>query len=149
METLGLIETWSKQIESGKVQSEKMGQQALDQLLAQINPNDAFKKRFTESYQNYLGKVSSPWTAKEIVAVWSEYYSPNFTEAELDKLIEFYTSDLGKKDVEVSNQTTVKFTEHFQNAMNPIHIKAVKEYVAEMKIIATECKCPRKQANNK
>jgi hypothetical protein len=145
MEALGLIDMWGTQIQSGKAQSKKMGQQALDQMMAQLKPNETFKKRFVDAFNNYMKKLESPWSAQEIVDVWAKYYGPNFTEEELDQLIEFYTSDLGKKDVAVSKQAMVKFTEHFQKESQPILEKATREYIEELKIVASECKCQKKK----
>jgi hypothetical protein len=145
MEALGQLDMWNTQIESGKVQSEKLGQQALDQITSQLNPNEEFKKRFFDAYKNYMKKVVAPWSAQEIVDVWAKYYGPNFTEEELDKLIEFYTSDLGKKDVAATKLTMVQFTEHFQREIQPIFANATKEYIEELKIVASECKCSKKK----
>jgi len=94
---------------------------------------------------NYIKKVETPWSAQEIVDVWAKYYGPNFSEVELDKLIEFYTSDLGKKDVAVTKQTMAQFTEHFQKAAQPIYTNAINEYIEELKIVASECKCSKKK----
>lgn len=145
MEALGMLDMWRTQIASGKVQSEKLGQQTLDQLMSQLNPNEEFKKRFSEAYKNYMKKVATPWSAQEIVDVWAKYYGPNFTEEELDKLIEFYTSDLGKKDVAATKLALAQFTEHFQREAQPIHANATKEYIEDLKIVATECKCSKKK----
>jgi hypothetical protein len=146
MEAQGLLELWKTQIESGKVQSEKLGQQALGQITSQLTPNEEFKKRFSDAYKNYMDKVVAPWTAQEIVDVWAKYYGPNFTEEELDKLIEFYTSALGKKDVAATKLAMVQFTEHFQREIQPIFAKATKEYIEELKIVASECKCDNKKS---
>jgi len=144
MEALGLIEMWSQQIELGKAQNEQMGRQALDQVLSQLNPSEEFRKRFSDATNNYIKKFETPWSAQEIVDVWAGYYGPNFTDEELDKLIKFYTSEIGKKDVAISKQTLTKFTEHFQRETQPIYEKAIREYIEELKIIAHECDC-RKQ----
>jgi hypothetical protein len=146
MEALGLLDMWSTQIASGKIQSEKMGQQTLDQMMSQLNPNEEFKKRFSDAYKSYMKKVVAPWSPQEIVEVWAKYYGPNFTEEELDKLIEFYTSELGKKDVAATKLTMVQFTEHFQKEVQPIYTKATKEYIEELKIVASECKCSKKKS---
>lgn len=145
MEALGLIDMINYQIETQKTQTDKLGQQALDEMLSQLNPSQEFKLRFSEAYNNYVKKVESPWSSQEIVDVWAKFYGPNFTEEELDELIEFYTSDLGKKDVAVSKQTMVQFTEYFQRAAQPIFTKATKEYVEELKIVASDCKCSKKK----
>lgn len=143
MDALGLTETWTTQIQAVKTQTEKMGQQTLDQVLAQLNPNEEFKKRLANAYANYTKKLVIPWSDQKIVDVWVGYYGPNFTEEELDKLIEFHTSDLGKKDIAAKKQAMVKFIEDYQKAWQPVLTKANKEYVEELKTVAAECNCKK------
>ena len=89
-------------------------------------------------------KLEAPWSAEEIVDVWASYYGPHFTDEELDQLIEFYSSELGRKDVSVTKQAMVQFSEHFQREGQPILEKATQEYIEEMKILAKECNCRKK-----
>lgn len=144
MEVVGLLDIWTEQIELGKKQSREMGEQMLNQLMSQLNPTDEYRKRFTDAFNNYNKKLEAPWSAEEIVDVWASYYGPHFTDDEVDRLIEFYSSELGRKDVSVSKLAMVKFSEHFQREGRPILEKATQEYIEEMKILAKECNC-RKQ----
>ena len=144
MEVVGLLDIWSEQIELGKKQNEEMGQQILDQLMSQLNPNEEYRKRLTDAYNNYMKNLEAPWSAEDIVEVWASYYGPNFTDDELDKLIGFYSSDLGRKDVAVTKQAMVQFSEHLQRERQPILEKATQEYIDEMKIVAIECNCRKK-----
>lgn len=143
MEALGLLEMWSQQMEMGKEQSETMGQQLIDQMMSQLNPNEEFQERFTVAFNNFMSKVETPWSAQEIVDVWASYYGPAFTNEELDQLIAFYTSPLGKKDVRVTKDAMVSFTNHFQAAAQPIMEAATNEYVQDLQIIAKECNCAK------
>lgn len=144
MEVVGLLDIWTEQIELGKKQNKEMGEQMLDQLMSQLNPTDEFRKRFSDAFNNYIKKLEAPWSAEEIVEVWASYYGPHFTDDEVDRLIEFYSSELGKKDVSVSKQAMVQFSEYFQREGQAILGKATQEYIEEMKILAKECNC-RKQ----
>ena len=143
MEALGLIDMWSQQIEFGRARNEEMGQQALDQVLSQLNPDEEYRERFTNATNSYLKKFETPWSAEEIVEVWAGYYGPNFTNEELDQLIEFYTSEIGQKDVAVTKQTLSEFSEHFQRETQPIFENAFREYIEELGTIARECNCQK------
>ena len=141
MDALGLVDMFSQQIEFGRAQNEQIGRQALDQMLSQLNPSEEFRKRFSDATNNYINKLETPWSAEEIVDIWAGYYGPNFTDEELDQLIEFYTSEIGKKDVAISKQTMTKFSEHLQKVSQPIFEDAITEYIEELKIVARECDC--------
>ena len=141
MEVVGLLDIWTEQIELGKKQNKEVGEQIMGQFMSHLNPTEGFKKRFSDAFNNYSRKLEAPWSAEEIVDVWSSYYGPYFTNEELDKLIEFYSSELGKKDVAVTKKVMVQFSEHFQREGKPILEKATQEYIEEMRILAKECKC--------
>lgn len=143
MEAQGLLEMFEQQIELGKQQSEQIGQQAIDQMMSQLNPSEEFKKRFTTAFNTFMSKVEAPWGAKEIVDVWAKYYGSGFTNEELDQLIDFYTSPLGSKEVNVSKGAMVSFSKHFQDASEPIMQTAMSEYINDLKVIARECNCSK------
>lgn len=143
MKALGLIETFEQQIEMGKQQNSQIGRQMIDQMMQQLNPSQEFQSRFTNAFNKFISKTQAPWGAKEIVDVWASYYGPEFTDQELDQLIAFYTSPLGKKDVRVSKEAMVSFAKHFQEAGQPIMQAATTEYINDLKIIAKECNCAK------
>ena len=143
MEAQGLLEIFENQIELGKIQGEKAGQQMMDQMLSQLNPDEEFKSRFKSAFSNFIGKLQAPWGAGEIVNVWARYYGKHFNETELDQLIAFYTSPLGEKEVAASKSALPEFTTHFQKLGQPIFTQATQDYIKELKIIAKECKCKR------
>lgn len=144
MEAQGLLSMFEHQLEIGEIQSEKMGKQVIDQILTQLNPSDEFKNKFSAAFQAFMKKVSSPYTAEQIVEVWAEYYGKEFTNSELDKLIDFYTSDIGQKEVSASKVALEKYTEHFQKLNGPLMKRAMNEYISELKIVAKECNCAKK-----
>ena len=144
MEVMGLLEMWQEQIEAGKAQSAQMGEKAMEQIMSQLNPSAEYKDRFSVAFNMYLKKLAAPWSAQEIVKIWAGYYGPHFTDDELDRLIAFYTSDLGKKDIAATKQAMTQFTEHFQKASRPIFDNATKEYIDDLKIVAHECNCQKK-----
>jgi len=144
MEVMGLLEMWQEQIEAGKTHNAQIGEKAMEQIMSQLNPSLEYKARFSAAFNTYLKKLEAPWSAQEIVNVWANYYGPHFTDDELDRLIAFYTSDLGRKDIAATKRAMTQFTEHFQKASQPIFDKATKEYIDNLKIVARECNCQKK-----
>lgn len=143
MEIQGQVQMWQEVIDSGKKQTEKLGINAMDQLMSKLNPSPEFKKKFNDSFNSFISKVQDPWTASEIVDKWADFYGSQFTEAELDQLIAFYLSDLGAKDILATRRATTQFQEYYQKAGLPIFEKATKEYVEELQLVARKCKCEK------
>ena len=141
MEAQGLLSMFEQQLAMGEEQSKVYGQQMLDQFMAQMNPNEEFQKRFSDAFNNFILKISTPWGAEEIVAVWGDYYGKYFTDKELEELYVFYTSELGKKEVAANKSALTEFSVHFQKLGEPIFQKATQRYIEELKLVATECKC--------
>jgi len=143
MEAQGLIPAFEQQLALGREQTRKQGRAILDQLLASMNPSAEFKERFEGAFQEFMAEVETPWSAEEIVAVWARYYGEQFTDDELHRLLDFYQSPLGQKEVVASREAMVKFSTHFAEAGKPIAEKAVSHFIANMRVIARECKCRR------
>lgn len=143
MQTLGLVETWTQQIEQGRIYNKRISSQILHQILSQLNPNEEFQKKFKEASDVFLKKTESPWSPEKVVEVWAGYYGPEFTEDELDQLIAFYNSPLGQKDIRVTRGSMEKFSKYFQEAGQQIIEKTTAEYIQDMKVIAQKCNCAK------
>lgn len=58
MQTLGLVETWTQQIEQGRIYNKRISSQILHQILSQLNPNEEFQKKFKEASDVFLKKLN-------------------------------------------------------------------------------------------
>ncbi len=145
MEAQGLVEMFKNQLKLAEAQGGQMGFQIMRQMLAQVDPNDKFKSQFKAASEKLLKKLQLPWGENEIITAWGDYYGKNFSEDELEQLIEFYSSPLGKKEVSSTKLAILEFTKHFQKLSKPIFKSAMEEYVEELKAIAKECNCKRKK----
>jgi hypothetical protein len=143
MEAQGLLETFDQQLELGRQQNQQQGRDMLNQFMAQLNPTPEFSERFEKAFKSFMSKVETPWSAEEIVEVWSKYYGKHFRNDELDQLLFHYTSPLAQKEINASRQALAGFSNHFMQEGKPIAEKALSEFITEMKVIAKECKCRR------
>lgn len=143
MDAQGMLDMWTQKIDLSKQQNAKYGQQMLDQMFSQMNPDEKFKGRFKAAFNKFMSSLEDRWTPAEMVDVWAKYYGAGFTDAELDQLVSFYTSPLGQKDVRVSKEASISFSKYFQDAMQPIMESATAQYIKDLKLIAMECKCAK------
>ena len=143
-EIQGVVASYQTAIDEGKVRAQIETQQMLDQMMSQFNPSKEFQSRINRAAEKFTKTLLTDRTAEEIVKVVIEYYSPNFTEAELDKLIEFYGSEVGKKDNEISKVAMQKVAVHFKESNERVRVSAVNEFVKDLQLIAKECNCQKK-----
>jgi hypothetical protein len=144
-EVQGVVASYQASIDEGRTQAKVDTQKILDQMLGQLNPGKEFQERINRAAEKFTRTLLTDRTAEDIVKVIVQYYSPNFTEAEIDKLIEFYSSPVGKKDAEISKDVMHKVADHFKESNEQIRTKAVNEFVRDLQLIAKECKCQKKQ----
>jgi hypothetical protein len=135
---------FESQMAAGKEYGRQQSAQIMDQLMAGLSPNAEFEARFREASDSFIKAVETPWTAQDIVDVWAEFYGESFTDKELDQLVAFYTSPLGKKDVQASQKALPAFNSHFVELSKPILEKATQKYIQNLQLIVKECNCQKK-----
>jgi hypothetical protein len=111
-----------------KVQGlEQMFQQQLDQSKASIAAlgNDIFEKTMKENgaaaspddpkakeiLKRYMERAALIYTAKEYADTWSRSYGKDLSEADLDKMLAYYRSPLGQRDVRATQAAMINFSE--------------------------------------
>ena len=85
-------------------------------------------------YQEYMLKVSNAMSAEEAVEIWIGLFSPIITEKELDQILSFYKTPVGRKYTNATSMVTPKFTAAMNHAGNE---KVKKELVMLNKNINT------------
>lgn len=144
MEAQGLLVMWDQQLAMGKQQGQQQAQQILDQVLAGLNPPPEFDAKFRDVMAEYQKDLDAPWTAQDIVDVWAQKYGARFTDAELDGLLSYYTSPLGRKDVAATQAAMPEFMNHFTEQYKPVMDKATTTYVMNLQKLVQACRCQKK-----
>ena len=140
MEAQGLLQMWEAQMQLGKEESRKQAQQLIDQLLTSFTPTPEIEASLRVAAEEYLAACSPPWTAQDIVDVWAEKYGAQFSDQELDDLLAYYTSTLGKKDVAASQAAMPAFTDHFMEQYKPHVEAATQTYIERLQSIVRDAK---------
>lgn len=144
MEAQGLAATFDQQMQAGREQVRANARQMLDQLMAGLKPDPTYQQKFRLAADAYIEELQAPWSAQQVVDVWAGIYGAQFTDAELDKLLAWYTSPLAQKEVTVTRASLLQFSAHFQEQYKPIMERATAAYVQKLKALAAECNCQRK-----
>lgn len=141
MEAQGLLQMWDQQIATGRQQARAQAQQILDQMLASLSPPPEFDARFRDAFDEYITNMDIPWAAQDVVDVWAQKYG---ADQELDSLIAYYTSSLGRKDVAATQAAMPEFMDHFTELAKPIADKATQIYVQRLQQAVQDCRCNKK-----
>jgi len=141
IEAQGLNAMFEQQMKSGREYAQLQSDQMLSQILNGLNPPEQYKSKFKDAAQKFVEDARSPLTASEIVAKWSELYGSKFSDAELDKLLAFYTSPLAQREVVVSKESLALLTAQLQEQYRPVMESATKAFIERMQTIVKECNC--------
>ena len=141
----GLQEIFDQQKVAVQAQLETAVSSNIGDSLKSFELNAEYQERIRKIISNYVEAVTkSGMSGDEYVSEFMNQFGPAFTDEELDQLIVFYSSPLGKKEVTASKsavpkvvQTMVlKSTEKLQNSM--------QNFTRELQATLIECKCHRK-----
>jgi hypothetical protein len=146
MEAQGLVAGFQQQMALGRENCRKQADQMLTQLLSSLNAPQGFRDRMNDASKNFIESLQAPWSAEEVVDEWASLYGPNFTDQELDQLLAYYESPLAQKEVKVSRDIYPPFSSHFQDLYKPVIEHATANFVAQLQLIAKECRCAKKTA---
>lgn len=141
MEAQGLDQMFQQQIDSGRLEQRKQAKAALGQIMAQLKPTKEFDARFRSAFDEFLKSVETPWSAQDIVAVWAKAYGERFSDQELDDLVAYYTSPLGKKDVMAAQEALPELAGHFSALTKPLLERATHNFLERLQLLTQECKC--------
>ena len=144
VEAQGLLDIWAAQIEHNQEFSRAQEQTIVDQTLSRLNPNEEFQQRFSSAIREFKEATAAPWTAEHIVEIYSSFYGPHFSEAEVDELIAFYSSNLGQKDVRSTRMAAAEYVELLKNRFLDLpRVDPVPKFSDQMHQIARECNCAK------
>jgi hypothetical protein len=143
MKAQGLLESFEKMQKSAIDGADKQAHQMVAQMLDQLNPPEDFRKQFDSAAADFLADLRTPWPAKDLVDEWSKVYGAEFSDNELDRLLAYYSSPLGQKEIAVMRAALPKFMAHIQELQQPLLQKAVNNYLQRLQSIARDCNCKR------
>ena len=112
MEAQGLQQMFQQQLDQSKAQASDLGKNLYRKLLADSGIADGQENpKLERVFTQYIERCSTMFTAKEFVETWSRFYGSNLSEADLEKILAYYKSSAGKKDVAASQAAMVGFSQ--------------------------------------
>jgi len=141
MQAQGLAQMFDEQLVSSRAMAQEQAQKTMRQMIAGLKPPPATSERLQEAAREYITTLSEAPTGQQMVDLWAEIYGKQFTEGELDRLIAFYASPLGKKEVQAGRSALPEFVRQLQAHAQPLQERAMQKYIDDLKRIMNECHC--------
>ena len=104
-------------------QKELNAKDLADKLLSTLKNNypkllPKYEARAKKAYEKYILRINNNLLADKIREKYFDLIEPHFSEQDLDDLIEFYKSPIGKKSIEVTKQITPPWMKYSNNETN-------------------------------
>lgn len=147
---LGLQESFESVIAARKEQEKTLSKQMVDELLTgeQVK-NEALRNRLNAALLAFDSKLASSASAEGLTTAFAQAFGARFTEEEIDRLLHYYNSDLGKKEVAASRDALNEMTEKSNKEQEATLSKAAAEFKAELEKIVAESSAPVKRPRRK
>ncbi|MRD48069.1 DUF2059 domain-containing protein [Caenimonas koreensis DSM 17982] len=111
VEAQGLTQMFQQQLDQGKASASDIGKNIVQKMLAETGaPRGQTDPRLEQVFQRYLERCAAMFSARELVDTWSQFYGKDLTESELDQILAYYQSPVGKKDVFASQTAMTGFS---------------------------------------
>ena len=147
---LGLQEGFESAANARKQQEAAMSKEIVDDLLTSADvKNDALRARLNAAMKAFDSKLAATAGPEKLASEFAQAFGAKFTEEEIDRLLQYYNSDLGKKEVAASRQAIAEVTERNQKEQEATLTKAIAEFKAELDKIMAEDTPPVKRKTRK
>ncbi|MDR2689714.1 MAG: DUF2059 domain-containing protein [Azoarcus sp.] len=141
MEAQGLAQTFEQQMQMGREACKKQADDMLSQVFVPLRITPEIEAKFKQAASDFITAAQPTWTGKDVAEIWAKYYGENFTDAELDQLLAYYTSPLAQKEVAASRTALVQFNAYFLEQYQPVQKSATEAFIQRIQAIVEECNC--------
>ncbi len=141
----GRKESAQQRLEVHKRQMMEMGARALEQYRTQagVSEGDPIYKKWQTAYERFLDVALPPWTAQEATDLYASLLARDLDEAEIDALLEFAKSPVGRKATLASNRASNEWQETLGKRAQESILAHYRSYVDEMSKIQSDYEAER------
>lgn len=136
MKVIGIYELIDQQKIYCQEQAKAVGAKTIQQMKEQFPDFDSSNNApIVKATKQFIEMAQPTWTTEEAVSVFGELYGANITEDDLDKIISFYKSEPGQKDIQASKKALPLWTKFLLEKDNATLEKATQIYFSEINTI--------------
>jgi hypothetical protein len=134
----GLQQMFQQQIDQSKAAAADTGKNLYRKMLAESGITEGQENpKLEQVFTKYLERCASMLSARELVATWSSFYGKDLSEAELDKILAYYKSPVGKKDVLASQVAMAGFSQAMSAEVQKRMEASIGQLMADLKSAIT------------
>jgi hypothetical protein len=134
IEAQGLPQMFQQQLDQSKNQASDLGENLYRKILSESGIADGQENPELELvFTQYMERCSTMFTANELVEIWSRFYGNDLSEADLDKILAYYESSAGKKDVAASHAAMTGFSQVVSSESQKRMGDSIKQLMADLK----------------
>lgn len=132
--SLNIQQLFEKQQEQSKAIYLSLGKNVLQKMLADLGiPENQMSPRLKKAFSDYLEQCATLFTIDELVTTWSSAYVKNMSDEDLAKILAYYESPIGKKDVQASQFAITEFNQMMAIEGQKRMMQAMSKLAAEIK----------------
>ena len=133
-EIQGLSQMLQQQMEESKAAAGEIGKSIVKKILAEKGiPEGQQNPQLEQVFRDYLERSATMFSAKELVDTWSTFYGENLSESELDQVLAYYKSPVGRKDVIANQLAMPRFGEFMRTQQQKRMNASIGQFMAEVK----------------
>ena len=141
MELSGMIKIMEQARTKNKKQALQYKQAVMEQLKNNFHTDDPeVWEYFDVEYQKFVNSLEPKWTAEEAVQKYVNLYGARMTEKEIDVILNFERSAIGRKSTAVSNEVAPIWFDYLNNESDIQFNAGIQEFVANIKSFIAEKK---------
>jgi hypothetical protein len=134
------IQGLHEMVEQTKAANEAQVQQAAQNMVQEIRKQfstvpDTFMNELMGAVERFTASATGGWTASEAVEEWERLYGAEVTAEDVAKVLEFYKSPVGPRDIAATKAAMSKWGAFFAERSAATMDHALKAYVAEVQEI--------------
>ncbi len=131
----GLLEAFQMQLNVGETEGKAFAEDFLSQTLGSMKLDGNTTKQLEAALSGYINNIQGSWNPEDAVQKWGSLFGSQFSSSELDKLIDFYSSDIGQKEVQASKKAMEQFMQYFSKNGNNAIQSATEKYIQQVEKI--------------
>jgi hypothetical protein len=129
-----------QQRQACKKQAEAMKPQIMQQLKKTFPDDKArFWGQFEIAYERFEKASQPSWTVEEATDYYAKLYGKHVSEQDLDQILAFYRSPVGKKDIEASNAAISEWTAFLMKRNQGEFQRHYQAFLKDISNVAKEC----------
>lgn len=134
MELSGMIKIMEQARNKNKTQALQYKQAVMKQLRNNFQTDDPeVWEYFDVEYQKFINSLEPKWTPEEAVQKYVDLYGARMTEKEIDIVLKFEKSAIGKKSIAVSNEVTPIWFDYLTKECDIQFNEGIQKFVANLK----------------